>query len=216
MTKKSNYMFRKFFANILNIIYGNTCLLCRKRTPLLCTHCIATLTENKFVTENATFSLFNYRDERVRKIIWYIKYKHSPSLLKILAPLLCLYMDTKLPKGKYILIPVPSRIVSKQKRGYVPTELLARELHVCNAQYIPIEKDKVFFKRETKRQAIIRDRSERISNMRDAFLVKDGVVVGKNCIIIDDIITTGATTSALREALLKSGASSVSIFTLAH
>lgn len=209
-------MFRKIYTAFLEILYGDTCIICRKNSPILCTQCLNKLSRNTLDTKNFIYPLFNYRDENVRKILWYIKYKHSPSLLKILTPFLCLYMDTHLPRDTYFLVPVPSRNSSNQKRGYVPTEVIAKELHFCNTNYIPIEKNTVLFKRKTKRQATLKDKNGRISNMHDAFLVKEDTVTGKNCIIIDDIITTGATTHSLRESLLKAGAVSVFIVTLAH
>ncbi|MFH1130305.1 MAG: phosphoribosyltransferase family protein [Pseudomonadota bacterium] len=60
------------------------------------------------------------------------------------------------------------------------------------------------------------DRTARLLNVRQAFFAKKQQVVGQHVLLVDDVMTTGATASACTEALLLAGAANVHILTLAR
>jgi competence protein ComFC len=61
------------------------------------------------------------------------------------------------------------------------------------------------------------DRSERMRNLRNAFaLRKSSVVLGKNLVLLDDVLTTGSTLHECALALRKAGAESVRAITVAR
>jgi len=61
------------------------------------------------------------------------------------------------------------------------------------------------------------NRKERVKNIRNAFVMADSEKVnGKKVLIIDDVYTTGATTNECARVLLKHGAQSVDVLTLAR
>ena len=62
-----------------------------------------------------------------------------------------------------------------------------------------------------------RFRKRRLNNLKDCFFIKNpGLVKGRNIIIFDDVVTTGATIKEARKTLKSAGAKKVIAFTLAH
>jgi predicted amidophosphoribosyltransferase len=60
-------------------------------------------------------------------------------------------------------------------------------------------------------------RSQRAANMRGAFAMRNGAQLdGERVILVDDVFTTGATTSACAQALLAGGAEDVCVWTVAR
>jgi predicted amidophosphoribosyltransferase len=63
------------------------------------------------------------------------------------------------------------------------------------------------------------DRRHRASNVAEAFAVRPGgaaLVAGREVVLVDDVVTTGATLGAVAAALLAAGAASVSAVTVAR
>lgn len=70
--------------------------------------------------------------------------------------------------------------------------------------------------KSTATQTLLR-RQERATNMRGAFVVKDGVKLDdKKVIVVDDVFTTGATTNDCARALRDAGAVDVCVWTVAR
>ncbi|KKS56700.1 MAG: Competence protein F, partial [Candidatus Nomurabacteria bacterium GW2011_GWF1_42_40] len=83
--------------------------------------------------------------------------------------------------------------------------------------YLKLEKDILIKPKDTKHQAHIENRSERLKNIIGSFTVKNSEIIkGRNIILIDDILTTGATLSEARKVLKRAGARKVIAFTVAH
>jgi ComF family protein len=108
---------------------------------------------------------------------------------------------------------VPMQNVDEKVRGYNQSELLAIKLAVkVNKMvlYGVIEKVK-----PTKNQKNL-NRNERLNNLKGAFSIKKcKEIAGKNILLIDDILTTGATAHTISEKLLKAGAKCVNVLTIA-
>jgi ComF family protein len=112
------------------------------------------------------------------------------------------------------MIPMPLHPKKEKKRGYNQATLLCKGI-------------KTISKLEYYENAIVRiqhtetqtkkSRIERWQNVEHVFNVPNPPIIrGKNILIIDDVITTGASTEACGQALLEHGASSISICGLAH
>jgi predicted amidophosphoribosyltransferase len=80
-----------------------------------------------------------------------------------------------------------------------------------------LEKSALIKPQDTEHQARIENRRERMKNIIGSFKVLDtNSVIGSNIILIDDILTTGATLSEAKKTLKQAGARKVIAFTVAH
>ena len=118
----------------------------------------------------------------------------------------------------FLIIPVPMTDRARRKRGYNQTERLAESIEACLLQkdvaaeinFRLLEK-----KRETSSQKKM-NVQERRKNVEGAYRVIDRKACkGKTVLLIDDIMTTGATASECAERLLKAGASAVYFLAIA-
>jgi len=108
-----------------------------------------------------------------------------------------------------VVIPVPLHKAKFRERGFNQAECIARG--IADRTGWPVEAHAVIRHRYTQTQTKL-DISERQKNMVDAFGVpvkKQHVVNGNTCIIVDDVITTGATILSCADALLSAGARTV-------
>lgn len=109
-----------------------------------------------------------------------------------------------------LLVPVPSSSAAVRRRGDRPMLLLARHAarHVGPAvEVAPV----LSMVRRTADQAGL-DRLGRLANLRGAMVVpRPGRVVGRHCLLVDDVLTSGATLSEGQRALLSAGAATVTM-----
>lgn len=117
-------------------------------------------------------------------------------------------------QGVNLVIPVPLFKKRKNKRGYNQSELLARVL--ARQLGLKLDTTSLIRVRDTVSQTKL-GRQERISNMQDAFKVKQTADVrGKNVLLVDDVATTGATLEGCARALRKAGAKRVVAYTFSR
>lgn len=112
------------------------------------------------------------------------------------------------------LVPVPISSKRRFKRKYNQTELLCLELQkLSGLNYEPRILEKI---RETAPQKSL-NRKNRLSNLRKTFSVNEKISIkDKVILLIDDVITTGATANSCAELLKKAGAAKVYVATLAR
>ena len=115
-----------------------------------------------------------------------------------------------LDRGYDCILPVPA---SSKKRGYNVPERMAQPL--ARAVGVPVVTDVLTRARSTRRQEGL-SLDERLANVAGAFRVaRPEAVEGKRILLVDDVLTTGATASACAQALLDAGAQSVFAVALA-
>lgn len=115
-----------------------------------------------------------------------------------------------LDRGYDCILPVPA---SSKKRGYNVPERMAQPL--ARAVGVPVVTDALTRARSTRRQEGL-SLDERLANVAGAFWVaRPEAVEGKRILLVDDVLTTGATASACAQALLDAGAQSVFAVALA-
>lgn len=113
-----------------------------------------------------------------------------------------------------LVLPVPLHWRKHRQRGFNQAERLAR--YLAKALGIPCKTTLVKRVANTRTQTLL-DREERLENVRGAFRAsKSTELQAANIILVDDVFTTGATTSACSKALLKAGAAKVCVWTLAR
>lgn len=112
------------------------------------------------------------------------------------------------------IVPVPLYPVKERERGFNQAERLARRLGAA----VKVSVEGKFLKRTLPTPSQTRlSRSQRAQNMRNAFrLRRERDLKGKHFVLLDDVFTTGATTSACARLLKRAGAERVTVWTVAR
>lgn len=167
-------------------------------------------------TKPETVGLLPFGDPRVRAVIHEAKYHGSESAFALLGAVFGEYLrDADERTTRMILVPVPLGTFRRRERGYNQVEsVVAAVAHDLN---IALEVALLQRTRETVSQISL-PRTARIENMRGAFAVSPGQKVSPTAlyVLIDDVITTGATMQAAIEALQAGGARHILPIALAH
>jgi ComF family protein len=146
----------------------------------------------------------------LRQLIHLYKYSRMKPLAKPLGDLLA----AALPRDQQFdgVVAVPLHWRRKWDRGFNQSELLARSIaRRCGVPVLhPVRR-----RRSTRAQAGLSN-SRRRQNVAGAFVGKPGAAKGLRILLIDDVMTTGATASACAHALKRAGAQSVALLTLAR
>ncbi len=154
-------------------------------------------------------------DSSAREPILRLKYGDRTDLVGLFAR----HLDTKLndlADGNSLLVPVPLHRWRLFRRTFNQSALLAQALHRTSG--IALSLTAVRRVKPTRPQQGL-SRTERLANVRAAFQVPPGeraVIKGKTIILIDDVVTTGATLDACARVLLRYGAADVRVLTLAR
>jgi ComF family protein len=112
------------------------------------------------------------------------------------------------------IVPVPLFPLKEREREF--NQALRLAAHLASATGIPLRTGWVRRVRSTRTQTLL-NRAERAENMREAFAPLPGVRVdGMRLVLVDDVLTTGATTSSCARALHAAGAAEVDVWTLAR
>ena len=108
-----------------------------------------------------------------------------------------------------ILIPVPLHRIKFRERGYNQSEFIARGIASVIGK--PIVLNAVRRSRHTQTQTKL-NIEERRKNMEHAFELiphSSDSLLGKKCLLVDDVITTGATTNSCAQVILSAGAAKI-------
>lgn len=230
----------RLLPKILELFFPPHCVSCRASGELLCKECIGRLQpldkEFCIICDKPAVGGFThpgcatrYTPERALAGFWYkapapqaiqaLKFKGLHPLAAFLADLL---VEELRERGitfgeEALLVAVPLSFWRKGARGFNQSELLAGAL----GRKLSLEVDpRVLYK--------VRDveplaqkgvgREERLRRVRGAFVVpkdKEEIIRGKDILLVDDVLTSGATTREATKVLKKSGAGQVWILTFA-
>ncbi len=112
------------------------------------------------------------------------------------------------------LVPVPLFPVREREREFNQAERLAR--HLAGATGIPLQSKLLRRVVATPSQTRL-SKKQRSDNMRNAFALRGRPdLKGRSYVVIDDVLTTGATTNACAKLLRKAGAERVAVWTVAR
>lgn len=218
---------------LLSLFFSHSCAVCGQTLvegeDQLCTSCIYNLPRTHFHkhTGNPVEELFwgRVRVERAASFYQFFKgssYQHLIHLLKyqgkkeIGSRLGELYGAELKPsgflQGVNAIVPVPLHPVKQAQRGYNQSEWIARGLSLSTG--IPQRTDLVRRKTHTATQTR-KSKEDRWKNMQNVFQLNTHTQTGHmHALLVDDVVTTGATLEAVATVLLK-GVEKVSIVTLA-
>lgn len=155
-------------------------------------------------------------DRVAKAAIHQFKFYDAVQLGTPLARLICQRLPPTIDVRAYHgIVSVPLHSGHQRRRGYNQAEILARI--VAESVQLPLLRHALRRVRNTRQQARIVARHARHANMQDAFRVSDAAEVnGKALILVDDVVTTGATVSECARMLKQAGASSVLVLAIAR
>ncbi|NQX40346.1 comF family protein [Pedobacter steynii] len=223
-----------YFNDFLSLLFPNLCSGCGtslyRGESQLCSKCLYNLpyTDHHLHEENkvakqfwgripchaAMAMLFFRKGGRVQQIIHHLKYSNQPELGIKLGKLLGERLLLA-PAYQHIdlIIPVPLHKKRERQRGYNQSAGIAEG--IAEVLQIPMSKVHLLRKSSTDSQTR-KGRSLRFENMSKAFEVRNGEALkDKHILLVDDVMTTGATLEACGLELLKCGINKVSFATLA-
>lgn len=230
----------QFVANIVDIFFPPVCARCRKIGSLLCDDCLrefVPVTEpicdrcgrqlegrlpelgsaNCRACQESPPVLRQMRApwhyvEPLSSIIHRLKYDGYFALAGPLGSL----MAEQWPRWAVppdLIMPIPLHKKRQRRRGYNQSALLARPL--ARTLGLTYTDQALRRTRHTVPQVGLGP-EERAANVKNAFAADTEMVAGRHILLIDDVLTTGATMSAAAETLLDAGAASVSAYCLAR
>jgi ComF family protein len=158
---------------------------------------------------------FGYYTGELGKLVRALKFQNRRNLSEILVPFMAdTFAETWGSDDFDVVIPVPLHPGRRRARGYNQSELLARSL--ATRVGVPFHNRILVRRRQTAPQTGLTD-SRRKENVRNAFSCVDPEgVAGRRILLVDDVMTTGATVASASGTLMKSGALRVSVLTLAR
>lgn len=167
-------------------------------------------------------ALLPLSDPVVRAAIHEAKYRGAEKAFALLAAALAdalpeYLAEAEYGRGRAVLMPVPLGHARRLERGYNQVEeVVRRALARLGHPAVPLSFDASFLARtrETPSQ-VSRTGSERRENMRGAFAAAHAADGSNLYVIIDDVVTTGATLGACAEALALAGAAQERILPIA-
>lgn len=154
---------------------------------------------------------YGFYEGPLRSLIHHFKYGGVEVLARPLGDLLVRALPLDLQVD--LIVPVPLHWKRRLWRGFNQCELLARPLEI--RMRVPVVRA-IRKTRHTETQASSTP-AQRRSNLTGAFvLVGKGIVEGKRVLLVDDVLTTGATVTMCSNLLRRGGAKSVTVLTLAR
>ncbi len=113
-----------------------------------------------------------------------------------------------------MIVPVALYRTKEREREFNQAERMADRLSAATG--IPVRKRLLRRVLPTRTQTRL-NRQERLANVRNAFALRDGQrLSGERIVLLDDVFTTGATTSACARVLMAAGAGEVCVWTVAR
>lgn len=224
----------KYYNDFVRLIYPRTCAGCGSdrlgAEHLLCWHCISQLPgtgfENKrgnlveelfagrLPLEMASSLLFFSKNSLVQHIVHRIKYRGITALGIDMGTLMGEAIFAAHSRYAFdLIVPLPLNDAKERKRGFNQASLLARGM--ADRLNIPVNEISVVRTHFTETQTR-KSRAARWENVGEVFKLVDRVAVtGKHVLLVDDVVTTGATLDACGQALLAAPGLKLSIATLA-
>lgn len=211
--------------NVLNafkdLIWPRRCVICHRPVgpagDRLCPACAAAIPEpisgaKRGANYRRWVAAFWYEDD-FRASILRFKFGGCSFYADYYGPWLARAVEQRLGRDFDLLTYVPVSPLRRRRRGYDQSRLLARAVGAL----LGMEPVSTLHKSSRHRpQSRTVDREERQSNIRGAFRIRDPEAVrGKRILLIDDVLTTGATVSEAGCVLLEVGAKTVDVAALA-
>lgn len=229
-----NSFAKDILVDFVSLLYPRYCLACHegliKGEETICSLCMLELPRTQYHhdAENAlykringriplrfAFSFFLFRrGGKVQHLLHSLKYNNQPEIGMTLGEV----YGQELSQAHYgekfnVIVPVPLHASRRRKRGYNQSEEFAKGL--SQSLNIPFS-DALMRTSKTETQTR-KTKLKRWQNVSEVFRVKEeDQIINRDILLVDDVITTGATIEACAQVLLEEGCSSISIASIAY
>jgi ComF family protein len=220
--------------NLLNLFFPKVCYACNNllgdNEKHICTSCRHNLPVTNYHFDNneaikkalygrvklelGTALLKFEKKGIVQQLLHNLKYKGQETIGKVLGEWLGNELKTiEGYKSIDLVIPVPIHKRKLKKRGYNQVEKFGLEIaKALKVEYI----DTVLIKTTATKTQVFKKRIARWDNSNEVFTIQNNALIeGKHILLIDDIITTGATLESCANILLKANNVKISVATMA-
>lgn len=223
-------MLREFIATIFPEICIGCAEALRYGEHQLCTQCRLALPQTDFhlrqdnelhqkfagkiVLRYALSYLKFTKEGRVQKILHELKYNGNQEIGEMLGEWYgAILKDEQIHQDFDLILPVPLHLSKLRSRGYNQSDCFARGLSIgCEVAWSP----DILIRRKATETQTRKSRFNRWLNVAEVFAVADGSqIAGKHILLVDDVMTTGATLEACLEVIVPHQPASVSIATIA-
>jgi ComF family protein len=226
-------MIRSLLQKIFSYLFPATCIICDiEAIPTnLCSTCLSEFPAAIEECRPWILSLYHYRDLKFKEVIRHFKNYPDAEVIEQLLQNKSKLIDTwianliqQFPDHSLVLVPIPMHSSRYLERGYNQAEYIAYGLQQYLSSKFPNQpisiKTKLVSKnKQTKKQALIENKNERLENVQGAFSVNkvEATKLPPNAlvIIIDDVTTSGGTMDEINR-ILEPTTKNVYGFTLGH
>jgi competence protein ComFC len=225
----------QLLKDLFSLIYPRNCLACKnllyKHEEFICNYCYVNLPRSNFhlqtnselskvfygrvpVDAAGSFYVFE-KSGRVQQLLHHIKYKGNKALAKQLGSWYALSIKEATPfSTSDVIIPVPLHPKKLKQRGFNQSEEFAKGL--SETWNIPVVSNNLIRTDFTSTQTRKR-KFDRWENVKDKFLLNDPLSLkNKSVVLVDDVITTGATIDACYQAMNKTEGLKLNVLSLAY
>lgn len=225
---------RYFLRSIHRLFYPEVCVLCRlalvKTKKQLCIYCLLKLPRARLINphENPVFNVFRgripvgnagaflvFRSGGItRQLLHEIKYRENRDLAVWMGKMYAQELRRSGMPPTDCIIPVPLHRRKQKQRGYNQSEAFAEGI---SANLSILVNTRSLLRKTNTQTQTRKSRWDRWKNVQDVFVVENPEMVkGKNIMLVDDVVTTGATLEACIRVLLNAGAQRVDVHTIAY
>lgn len=217
-------MMAELWKDFIDLIFPGCCQLCGKNDEkIICDDCSSMLTKlpSGYSPDYSIDASLEYIrplapfDSPHRELIHLLKYSGIVAIADFFGHRIGkLIVEDKYFVDFDVLIPVPLHKKRRRQRRFNQAEIIANAAaDVCK---IPVKADIIERTRYTESQTKLKPDERRI-NVQGAFNVKaSDSIIGRSAIIVDDVVTTGATTEEIARQLKKAGAKRTAAVCIAH
>jgi ComF family protein len=223
---------KKYWTALLDVFYPENCQACTMQLvgneQVICTKCQISLPRTnshrvevpslalKFAGKVPVQSVFSFlkfeKGGKVQHLLHALKYKNKPEVGTVLGKI----YGQELQQSNLnfdLVVGVPLHARKQAQRGYNQADALAKGL--AEGLGIGCSNEVVIRQKFTETQTG-KNRVERHENVAQIFrITQPQLIQNKHVVVIDDVVTTGATIESLLIELLDNGAKAVSVVTLA-
>ena len=226
---------KDLWDDFLSLLFPRICYGCGNHLIrdeyLICTECYVVIPRTNFhakkdnpleqvfygrckIESAAAFSYFN-KGSRIRKLIHNLKYNGAKEIGRELGKIYGLSLKSSdFLDGIDFIVPVPLHKSKERTRGFNQSETIATG--ISEAAGLPLITNVIERRVATSTQTK-RSRTERWDNVEEIFALKNpDLLAGKHILLVDDVITTGATIESCVNEILKAEGAKVSIAALAY